>query len=555
MGGCKFLKHQLCKGTFHEIDPVVSTLFAATFALSAGLLVLVLYEILGLVDESFLRAHWRFNLRAVLVLLIFVLPYVHLHRFFTLAVGWRVRQKRAACAALATHAVLLTGFHRVGGGGEDLDGMFSKLSITRAVFRVGVVGVSMLAALSGFGAVAVPYEVLSFFSKPIGDREKNALTKRLLQATETAVGRRKREALIRSEIRDLCGDVGGGDAAGSGMTNAKTRDDSSKSILGNLKSWLPVSPGKRFGNKSCDKSRVEMLQMKLAAIEQEIVAMEHVLRSLFQETLEARLARERRTAAATTRGRLNDLAGVAMVVTCAWRVIGGVYRLTFHRGDVMVRAGTDPVTKTLVKLLAIPISPETMSQILSLLFVALLVGASLRNFLRIVFRVFTKIGGGGGGTSTMLVLFVAEVLGLYFLSSVLLIRNTLPDKYRGFITEAMGAEARGEETKTDGARENADFTFYQNHHESVFLTSAVLTCVLLRLHHVTSGGDGGNGFHVDSLGGGGRRRRIERRGRRFCEGKRRRIEFSFFIHKVGQTRTSAHSSFAFVAFFFLLWFF
>ena len=103
----------------------------------------------------------------------------------------------------------------------------------------------------------------------------------------------------------------------------------------------------------------------------------------------------------------------------------------------------------------------------------------------------------------MLVLFVADVLGLYFLSSVLLIRNTLPDKYRGFITEAMGAEARGEETKTDGARENADFTFYQNHHESVFLTSAVLTCVLLRLHHVTSGGDGGNGFHVDSLGGGG----------------------------------------------------
>ena len=25
VGGCKFLKHQLCKGTFHEIDPVVST--------------------------------------------------------------------------------------------------------------------------------------------------------------------------------------------------------------------------------------------------------------------------------------------------------------------------------------------------------------------------------------------------------------------------------------------------------------------------------------------------------------------------------------------------
>ena len=98
VAGCKFLKFQLCRGTFHELDPVVSTLFAVTFALSAGLLVLVLYEILGLVDESFLRVHWRFNLRAVLVLLIFVLPFVHLHRFFTLAVGWRAKPRRAVAA-------------------------------------------------------------------------------------------------------------------------------------------------------------------------------------------------------------------------------------------------------------------------------------------------------------------------------------------------------------------------------------------------------------------------------------------------------------------------
>ena len=37
-------------------------------------------------------------------------------------------------------------------------------------------------------------------------------------------------------------------------------------------------------------------------------------------------------------------------------------------------------------------------------------------------------------------LFVAEMQGLYFLSSVLLIRNSLPDRYRGFIDEAMGAD-------------------------------------------------------------------------------------------------------------------
>jgi hypothetical protein len=72
----------------------------------------------------------------------------------------------------------------------------------------------------------------------------------------------------------------------------------------------------------------------------------------------------------------------------------------------------------------------------------------------------------------------------------LLIRNNLPDKYRGFITEAMGASSLGGSNR---AAEDADFTFYQNHHEGVFLTSAVLTFVLLRAHHVTSGG-GREGF-------------------------------------------------------------
>ena len=493
VGGCKFLKFQLCKGTFHEIDPVVSTLFAVTFALSAGLLVLVLYEILGLVDESFLRVHWRFNLRAVLVLLIFVLPFVHLHRFFTLAVGWRAKPRRAVAAALAAHFALLFGFHRVGGGGENLDGAFGEKSVARAVFRVGVVGVSMLAVLSGFGAVHFPYEVLSLFAKPVGDAESWALRRRLVQATETAVARRKRQALLRRELAELdpsgrCVDADGGASARGAA------DRAGGFALGGFSArWrhlLPVAPGERFARRD-DATLAESVRLKLSVLEAEIEAMDHVVRSLFAETHEARLARERRAAASTARGRLNDVAGALMCLTCFWRVATGAFRLAFRRGQGSV-AGTDPVTRALSSLFTLPISPEATAQILSLLFIGALVGASLRNFLRIVFRVFFALGGGGGGASAMLVLFVSEILGLYFLSSVLLIRNNLPDRYRGFITEAMGTSG-DEAAGANGAAKDADFTFYQNHHESVFLTSAVLTFILLRAHHVTSGG-GREGF-------------------------------------------------------------
>jgi hypothetical protein len=78
----------------------------------------------------------------------------------------------------------------------------------------------------------------------------------------------------------------------------------------------------------------------------------------------------------------------------------------------------------------------------------------------------------GGGTSTMLVLFVTEIQGLYFLSSVLLIRDKLPDRYRGFITEALG--------------DDLEFLFYQNFYDLIFLTSAVLSIILLYAHHTTS---------------------------------------------------------------------
>ena len=44
VGGHQFLKHYLCKGTHHEIDGLVTTLFSASFSLSSGLLLLVLYR-------------------------------------------------------------------------------------------------------------------------------------------------------------------------------------------------------------------------------------------------------------------------------------------------------------------------------------------------------------------------------------------------------------------------------------------------------------------------------------------------------------------------------
>ena len=55
------------------------------------------------------------------------------------------------------------------------------LSIEQGISRVGVVGVTLMAVLSGFGAVNFPYTSMHFFLRPINDAEIMSWEKRLMQ--------------------------------------------------------------------------------------------------------------------------------------------------------------------------------------------------------------------------------------------------------------------------------------------------------------------------------------------------------------------------------------
>ncbi|XJO75152.1 hypothetical protein BDV3_005871 [Batrachochytrium dendrobatidis] len=374
------------------------TLFSLMFSSSCALLLLVILEVRDTFSVEARLIFWKLNLYASLANVLILLP---MYQIMVLASNSHhaVIRRNALQLTAVGYCSFIFVFWRIdvhsqsslGSQDTAIGGLVSHL-----IGRVGVVGVTLMALLSGFGAVNNPYTNLSIFLRTVTDSDIQKAESRLIQTVEITLDKKRR--LMQTEQ--------------SNMTS-KSVPDVSKGFLGNIFSSV-TSRISQFGTTD------------IATMKSEIEAQELMLDSLFMDLDDLLVDKERLKEAKTLRGVFNNIFGYIFSVYCIFKTIMAAVNIMFRR-----QGETDPVTRTLdilVHNVGIELDVNLWAKDISFLLLGVLVIVSVRGLLVQFAKV--SVAFSSSISQTSIILFMAHTMGFYFLSVVLMLRVNLPVQQR-----------------------------------------------------------------------------------------------------------------------------
>lgn len=92
-------------------------------------------------------------------------------------------------------------FWKIGDPFPILSPKHGIFSIEQGISRVGVIGVTLMALLSGFGAVNYPYTSMTYFMRVVTLADVTSLEKKLLRTYDLIAMKKKRIILIEKDSR------------------------------------------------------------------------------------------------------------------------------------------------------------------------------------------------------------------------------------------------------------------------------------------------------------------------------------------------------------------
>eukprot|EP00063_Salmo_salar_P045521 XP_014020356.1 PREDICTED: Golgi pH regulator-like [Salmo salar] len=308
---------------------------------------LIIFEILGALETSSRYFHWKFNLYVILLFLIFVVPF---YIGYFVVSNIRLLQRQKLLFACVVWFTFMYFFWKLGDPFPILSPKHGILSIEQLISCVGVIGVNLMALLSGFGAVNCPYTYMSY----------------------------------------------------------ETSSDHGHDHQQEETEWIEYSK--------------------------------------------------------TFQGKYFNFLGYFFSIYCVWKIFMATINIVFDRVGK-----TDPVTRGIeitVNYLGIQFDVKFWSQHISFILVGIIIVTSIRGLLITLTKFFYAISSSK--SSNVIVLVLAQIMGMYFVSSVLLVRMSMPLEYRSIVTEVLG---------------ELQFNFYHRWFDVIFLVSALSSILFLYLAH------------------------------------------------------------------------
>lgn len=436
-----------------------------------SILLLVIFDVVRLMHYATRRLHWLFDVYSLLILLVFVLPTAQV--YFILVDGGMGRVL-AARVSLFAECIFLYIFWRIGDPFASSGNLRSLLSVEACMSRVLIIGTSMLAVLSGFTAVHLPYSYLSAFIRPVKEKEVHLLGQKVLAALEEIRSRKmglisagtgiEAAATSRPTDEKTARGMGSGPEARGNATlrpTASTAGEGGITVgrdgaLSRENADGPVSPwGTGRG---------------IDALPPDIVALEKRMERTFIEYNNAASSWREVLFARTAVGRLFTFMGAVMLLLCGVRVVSATYSIISHVFFAR-KLGTndfleDRIAKQIQRfldVLGVNVKKDDVYQYATLAFTSVLTAVNFRSALLRMTSVFTLVSNNDALSSSAAV-FIAHLMGTYVISSTILIRTFLPPATRELIADVMGP---------------TEFQFFQRWFDVLFISSAAVGTVIL----------------------------------------------------------------------------
>eukprot|EP00177_Eucheuma_denticulatum_P003984 GFKZ01007196.1.p1 GENE.GFKZ01007196.1~~GFKZ01007196.1.p1 ORF type:complete len:487 (+),score=72.17 GFKZ01007196.1:146-1606(+) len=432
----------------------VEFLFESTFALSLSLIILILFDAISIMHAATRRINWLFTIYALVIILIFVLPTAQI---YYILIDSSVPPPKALRISLLLELIFLYLLYRLGdpfplySHPYHRSLSFSLLSIEAAMSRVLVLGTTMLAILSGFTAVHLPYSYLSSVIHPVKEKQVTALADKLRRSLDTVLA--KKRALLHTEIRFA----------------SRSHPDTPRLSQGRALHGLPP----------------------------DVIDAERKVSALFIEYNEAAAAWHDVVFARTRMGRLFTVLGALMLLLCFVRVIAALYHITMSLrgvGSIGAKSGaavaiSDRLHFVLVRAGA-KVDVKVVYQYATLGFTSILMVVNLRAALVRMMSMFALVAGHEMLNRSAAVM-MAHVMGTYVIASTVLVRGFLPPGSRGLISDVLG---------------KMEFVYFQRWFDVLFISSAGIGAVVLAYQagYLCGRGRAGKGKEWGGWGGGKR---------------------------------------------------